>query len=208
MLIGMCGLAGSGKDTCADHLVSRHRFTKIALADPLKRAAAMWFGWSQHTLWGPSSARNQPDERYGGLTPRKALQVMGTEMGRTLYPDLWIEIALQTAEELSTGRYGYDPQFGIRDDVPARQLRRDVVITDVRFRNEVKAIQEAGGYVILLKRGMRDRPPWWKWWDRPHVSERELLSIPESTFDFVLDNRERSVHETKACLDVFMAAAR
>ena len=37
MLIGVCGKAGSGKDTIADYLVKKYNFKKIALADPIKR---------------------------------------------------------------------------------------------------------------------------------------------------------------------------
>lgn len=34
MLIGICGQAGSGKDTVADHLCKNFSFVKVAFADP------------------------------------------------------------------------------------------------------------------------------------------------------------------------------
>ena len=36
MIIGICGLIGSGKGTVADILVEQHNFTKISFADKLK----------------------------------------------------------------------------------------------------------------------------------------------------------------------------
>lgn len=64
MLIGICGLAGSGKDTSADHLVRKHRFVKVSFADPLKRVAKDIYAFSDEQLWGPSAMRNAPDKRY------------------------------------------------------------------------------------------------------------------------------------------------
>ena len=64
MILGISGLMGSGKDTVADHLVAKHGFVKIGLADPLKRFVAEVYGFSFSQLWGPSQMRNIPDERY------------------------------------------------------------------------------------------------------------------------------------------------
>ena len=64
MLIGICGLAGSGKDTSADHLVAKHGFVKLSFADPLKRVARDIYRFSDEQLWGPSAMRNAPDKRY------------------------------------------------------------------------------------------------------------------------------------------------
>lgn len=64
MIIGVSGLAGAGKDTSADHLVAKHRFVKVSLADPLKRIARDVYAFSEAQLWGPSHMRNAPDTRY------------------------------------------------------------------------------------------------------------------------------------------------
>ena len=64
MIIGLCGPAGSGKDTIADHLVSKYGFVKMANADLLKRVARDVFAFSDDQLWGPSERRNAPDKRY------------------------------------------------------------------------------------------------------------------------------------------------
>jgi hypothetical protein len=130
MIIGLSGLAGSGKDAVADELVKHCGFFKLALADAMKEACQRWFGWSDEQLWGPSHLRNQPDPNWGGLTPRHALQTLGTEWGRNLHPDLWIEQVLRIT----------------------RGSRDRFVIPDVRFANEVAAIRAEGGKVIRIDR--------------------------------------------------------
>lgn len=179
-LIGVSGPAGSGKDTFADFLAGDHRWVKIALADPIKRAAADWFDWDHERLWGPSTKRNEPDPRYGGLSARKALQFMGTEIGRKLYPDVWIDYALRTTDELLRFYSG-------------------VVISDVRFKNEVAAIRKAGGRLVRLRRG-QPLPGT----AGQHRSETEMQEIPDDLFDVVIDNRMMSLDELRVAANGFM----
>ena len=63
-IIGLSGIASSGKDAAADFLVEDHGFTKVALADPLKRIARDVYAFTDEQLWGPSQFRNTPDKRY------------------------------------------------------------------------------------------------------------------------------------------------
>jgi hypothetical protein len=67
-LIGICGPAGSGKDTVAAIVARKLGGQTIALADPMKRFAQTIFGFSEEQLWGPSEMRNKPDPRW---TPEK-----------------------------------------------------------------------------------------------------------------------------------------
>jgi hypothetical protein len=107
-LIGISGLAGAGKDTAAEILVKEFGFVRVALADPIKRICKEVFEFTDEQLWGSSERRNAVDERYlrgwlcarsvsAFLTPRYALQTLGTEWGRDCYPDVWIDIAIRTA---------------------------------------------------------------------------------------------------------------
>ena len=43
MIIGICGLIGSGKDTVALTLIDFHNFVKTSFADRLKDAVAVMF---------------------------------------------------------------------------------------------------------------------------------------------------------------------
>lgn len=203
MLIGLCGKANSGKDTAADFLVKRGDFVKISLADPIKRAAAEWFGWGEARLWGPSQNRNEPDPAFNGLSARKALQFMGTEVGRELYPDTWVEIAVRTAARLQEGGHTYHCSRGLsscsfvgEDAAGAHdRLKRHVVIADVRFLNEVLAINAAGGRVYQLTRGMGLEGT-----AGMHQSEQEMKSIPTRLFADIIDNRAWTLEQ----LELFM----
>jgi hypothetical protein len=199
-LIGIAGLAGSGKDTVADILVRDHGFAKVALADPIKRAVKELFAFTVEQLWGPSSARNAPDKRYPRehgpwtedgkcmccgvpnepdivhvqcyLTPRHALQQLGTEWGRRCYPNVWVDYTLRVANALLADVVGgrahdydkyrkqnYHPQVGLfdragNDDEASHGDRiNGVVISDVRFHNEVAAIRSKQGQTWLTSYG-------------------------------------------------------
>lgn len=144
-LIGICGHAGSGKDTVADYIRHAHDDTwKLAFAKPLKIAAAILFGIPldafTETDW-----KEVPDV-YWNLTPRAAAQFFGTEMVREtagklipgIGPDFWIHRLIMTLT-------GADEScVYTEDDV--------VIIPDVRFQNEYDWIIDQGGIIIHLTR--------------------------------------------------------
>jgi hypothetical protein len=221
VIIGLCGQAGSGKDTVADILVKDHHFVKVALADPLKRICREVFDFTDEQLWGASEKRNAPDKRYprslgdlhegmirglqipreyihpdSFLTPRYALQQLGTEWGRDCYPNVWIDYALRVAKELEARvEYGdswHDPQgYAARSGLVPLNENPDlpheisgVVISDVRFRNEVDAIKKAGGKVVRIIRpgaGLEGAAA-------QHRSETEQSAIPAELFDYCAIN--------------------
>lgn len=216
MIIAVSGRAGVGKDTAADILVERFGFVKIALADEMKRICKRVFDFSDEQLFGASEKRNAPDERYPNgwddsgrpmgvagdsrtfLTPRYALQTLGTEWGRGCYENVWVDYALRIAKTIveqkvpwsprsigSRGMwYGYSSKVGLENhwDKPTK----GVVIPDVRFPNEVEAIRAAGGRVWRITRGKEASTEAW----RQHASETSLDDWPDEKFDrtFVNDD--------------------
>lgn len=146
MIIGICGFIGSGKDTVADYLVNVHEFRRESFAGTLKDAVAAVFGWDRTMIEGRTKAsrewREQVDpwwsERLGReITPRWVLQVWGTEVCRHgFHDDIWIA-SLENK---------------------LRQVKDNVVISDVRFPNELKAIKNAGGIILRTQRG--PSPAW------------------------------------------------
>jgi hypothetical protein len=149
MIIGICGLIGSGKDTIADYLQNIHQFRRESFASTLKDAVAAVFGWDRELLEGRTKEsrawREQVDpwwaERLNvtNLTPRWVLQYWGTEVARKgFHDDIWIA-SLENK---------------------LRKTTDDIVISDCRFPNEIAAIKRAGGRVIRVTRGAE--PEWFK----------------------------------------------
>ena len=147
-IIGVCGFIGSGKDTAADYLVNFHEFRRDSFAATLKDAVAAVFGWDRELLEGRTKQarewREQVDEWWAkrlkmpGLTPRLVLQLWGTEVCRkSFHDDIWIaslEARLNNSKD-------------------------NIVISDCRFPNEIKAIKKQGGKVVWVQRG--DLPEWY-----------------------------------------------
>lgn len=161
MIIGVVGLAGSGKDTVSDMLQRYHGFRKVAFADPIKRIAREVYDFTDEQLWGPSEYRDAPDLRYPRnadlagdtfLSPRYALQTLGTEWGRDCYADTWVDMGIRIARELlhPNGGKDYDAKAGVfRSTCPPPA---GVVFSDCRFVNEGRKIKAAGGKVVRIVR--------------------------------------------------------
>jgi hypothetical protein len=191
-VLGISGFAGCGKDTLADHLVAEHGFTKLSLADPMKRLCQRIFGFTDEQLWGASQLREGADPRwpFSGtcphchrlctwkeptyrwfcasckktfqryLTPRLALQTLGTEWGRTLSEDIWVRLAMTEISESEKVLW---------------------VIPDVRFLNEMEIIRsQPNGRLIRLTRGEQRFD---------HPSETEMTTAPDDGFDYLVNNQ-------------------
>ena len=146
-IIGVVGLIGSGKDTIASHLVEKYGYERYSWAMPLKDITSTLFGWDRDMLEGTTPEqrvqRETKDEWWSeklGLkncTPRLMLQLIGTEVMRnTLHQDIWVLAGMKRIEG-----------------------KKNVVIPDTRFPNEIKAIREMGGVIWNVQRG--PLPEWY-----------------------------------------------
>lgn len=140
-LIGLMGRAQAGKDTAARALVEAG-WKRVAFADPLRRLAyrtdpiveALHGGGTAHVRlsWlvdrlGWDQAKQFPDVR-------RLLQRLGAEGVRTVIGDTtWIDLAAETIRR-------------------HREARVPVVVTDVRFSNEVDAVRALDGIVVEIVR--------------------------------------------------------
>jgi|TARA_A100001388_G_scaffold158212_1_gene118007 hypothetical protein len=142
MIIGLCGLIGSGKGTVADILVDEHNFEKISFADKLKDAVSVLFDWDRAMLEGETSEsrvwREQEDsfwtkETGRKITPRLVLQEFGTDCMRNGFFDgVWVSFVRKKIIE--------NPE-------------QNFCIPDVRFTNEAEIIKGMGGKIWCVKRG-------------------------------------------------------
>ena len=148
MIIGISGFQGSGKDTIADYLCNIYGFKRDSFAATLKDAVAAVFGWDRELLEGRTTEsrawRETVDPWWStrlnmpNLTPRLVLQLWGTEVARkAFHDDTWIASL----------------------EYKLSKSHNDIVITDVRFPNEIKAVKDAGGICIRVRRG--PEPDWY-----------------------------------------------
>lgn len=148
MIIGLVGKKGSGKDTVADYLVSKRKFTKKAFADPLKKVIQQLFLVNPEQLSDPVK-KEECDSRWN-LSPRQMMQMVGTNMVRDqLGTDFWIQ----------------HMEFSYSDD-------SDVVISDVRFQNEADWVEKKGGILIRIQNPISSPNH-----QDSHISEIELEKI-------------------------------
>ena len=148
MIIGICGLIGSGKGTVADFLVEQQGFTKLSFADKLKDGVASVFGWDREMLEGNTTGSREWREKVdpywstetgSPVTPRLVLQLFGTDCMRNgFYDGIWVSLVKKQLLDNPTGKF---------------------VIPDVRFENEANMIKSIGGELWRVKRG--DDPEWW-----------------------------------------------
>ena len=196
-IVGFVGFIGSGKGAAGD-ILTEMGYVKDSFAKGVKDTAALMFGWPRDLLEGDTEEsrnwRETPDSywstKFGrDFTPREALQKMGTEVGRDIFHnDFWV---LQLENRLKTHN-------------------KPIVITDVRFPNEIESLRSIGAKIIWVERG--DRPIWYDWavnynrcQDKEHKLTMRIISELEespfkyrihesewawigSEFDFIIDN--------------------
>ncbi|MBT5188188.1 MAG: hypothetical protein HOM01_15375 [Kordiimonadaceae bacterium] len=183
IVVGVCGKKQAGKDTFADfgcNIVSDIGLSsaKIAIASPLKQFAIDYCGVDKSLPWGTDADKNKGIGQWGDffnegivmgqgrlvddtITVRELLQVLGTDVFRGIHKNWWINVL-----KSRINRGDFDQTEGSGD--PAV-----VFVTDVRFLNEVEAINAMGGYTVKIDRDV---------FGDTHGSEASVDLIPEHKF--------------------------
>lgn len=110
-------------------------YSEVAFASVLKFCVALIFG-----IEDPNDLNDQlfkesenslglTDKEGNKYTYRQILQLLGTEVGRAIHPDLWVNSLFAHLD---------------KDD--------NYIITDVRYVNEAEACKEAEGIVVRINR--------------------------------------------------------
>jgi len=135
---GLCGFAGSGKNTAASFLLKHTDGHAYSFAGPLKDGVAAMFGWPRDLLEGDTQEsrawRDQSDvywsKAFGrSVTPRMILQEVGTEVFRQYLPNMWVTAAARQVQSKATA-----------------------IFTDTRFGNEMSWINSQNGVLIWVYR--------------------------------------------------------
>ena len=167
-LIGLGGRLRAGKDAVADHLVAKHGFVKLGMSDALHEALLAIDPIVE--CW---DAAMGGEERYSDLIKRdgyveakknpevrRLLQKLGTEVGRDMiYEDVWADIMARKVDALHAEG-------------------KDVVVTGVRFPNEVDMVRGVYGKAVWIERPTAGETS-------SHASES---SVSAEDFDVVIHN--------------------
>ena len=103
------------------------------------------------------------------VTPRLLLQTIGTDIVRTINPDIWVNSLMNDYISYADA---------INGTSKIKKLYPNWCITDVRFPNEVKAIKKKDGIVIRINRESA--------YNSTHSSETALDDYED--FDYTIDN--------------------
>lgn len=83
------------------------------------------------------------------ITPRLLLQRIGTEIGREISPNIWVDSLMNEYVKKWNGKTFFAHGIG-------REVNKDIypnwIVTDVRFPNEAKAIKDRDGLLIRVNR--------------------------------------------------------
>lgn len=148
-LIGIGGLLYAGKDAVADYLVERYSWNKRGMSDPLNDALlalnpqvginARPAQLDGH-LVGEFITYQRLYEEVGYVEAKKnpevrrLLQALGTEVGRNMIDEnVWVDVAAREIEK-------------------RRTAGQDVIITGMRFPNELDMIRRLGGHLWWVSR--------------------------------------------------------
>lgn len=173
-LFGLGGLARAGKDTVADYLVSGYGFVKIGMSDPLWDVLLTLDPVVEFVYTGLEHVT--PERRVSDILDmlnddrteaksqfpeiRRLLQVLGTEVGRAIDEDLWVNLMLdKVTETMNRGS--------------------SVVVTGIRFPNELEAIGAAGGWTVWVERAAEGVGA------GNHASE---TSVEDADFEILIEN--------------------
>ncbi len=168
-LIGLGGKLRSGKDAFADYLVEHHGYVKMGMSDILHQSA---LAMNPIVYVGDRDVFRYADvtEELGYVGAKEEypeyrafLQRMGTEFGRNIIDeDLWVNLTLNRIfAEIDEGR--------------------SVVVTGIRFPNELRMISDAMGRSIWINRpGLVT--------DESHATHASETGVTAEDFDIVVQN--------------------
>ena len=111
----------------------------------------------EHLLWENMPPQQFPTQGYklGPMTAREFMQFFGTDVMRKMYEPIWVKSCIKKIQQ---------------------EQSELAIIADVRFPNEAKVIEEAGGTVLRIKRNTKKDD---------HISES---SLDNYTFTNYIEN--------------------
>ena len=145
-LIALTGAAGSGKSTVAKHLSNKRiPFVRTKFSGTLKKMLMQIPNVTTDMIEG--ELKEEPQELFGGKTPREVMQTLGTEWGRdSVYSKIWLDSWERSINDLTY-----------------------IVVEDLRYLNEAELVKRRGGQIWRIKRP--------DYQCNGHISETEMEGI-------------------------------
>ena len=152
-LVALTGAAGSGKSNVAKYLSEgRHShygsnvpFVRTKFSGTLKKMLMQIPNVTIDMIEG--KLKEEPQELFGGKTPREVMQTLGTEWGRdSVYSKIWLDSWERSVCDLTY-----------------------VVVEDLRYLNEAELVKNRGGEIWRIKRP--------DYQCNGHISETEMEGI-------------------------------
>jgi hypothetical protein len=180
-IIALCGKKRSGKDTVAHFLSTQYGYQHLKLAQPLKDAMHVLFGFTTEQM--ETDVKDTVDLRWG-ITPRRAMQYFGTEVMQyhlqevipSIERNFFVHRLMHQIHQCENEKDSSSPSF---------------VISDMRFMHEFNALLQFSkerGYhfkVLEIVRGNHIQGP--NSQENTHSSEVEYKMIPK---DHIIFNDE------------------
>lgn len=180
-IIGISGLAGSGKDTAYEILKQElelcgYNTKKLSFAQKLKDVCCLLFGWDLNRLYNDADYKEGTTLDDGSIdmacellnkSRRVVMQEIGTDAMRdNFHKDIWI-ITMKLA--INNGEFsGCDYGF----------------ITDMRFLNEIDFVKSMGGKCVRVNRVGENTT---LTSETDHASEHEWQEFSE--WDHIVENK-------------------
>lgn len=157
-IIAICGNKRCGKDVLANHIVEKYGYTKISFAEPLKNIVKMLFNFTDEQVGLIEGANDEKDtlDIKWGITPRKALQFIGTEVLQNKIQELLPDIKRDYFANILLDKL---------------ENNKTYVISDLRFIHEYEKIKHIDLEIIKIVRPDINSC-------EEHLSEKEYIHIP------------------------------
>lgn len=188
MIIAICGLKGSGKDTISNYFVKKYGFIKLHFGGVLKDVCSIIFNWPRYLLEGDTvesrEFRETEDKWWSKklgfkITPRIALQKIGTDVLRNHFNnDIWSLIIEKKINDLSS-------------------KGKNIIIADCRFQNEIKMLRSYGAKIIAVYRNLPE-------WFEPYKKGKILIpeSIHKSEYDWIKSDFDYEINNQGSLEDL------
>ena len=180
LVVGIASPKQGGKDTVTNIVFDRLMSTLISttiyrFADPIKDIVATFFSWDRGKLDNDFNYKEMVDPEWD-LSPRQAMEMIGTEMFRE--------------GPLST-HFGIDPWtiFMKKRIETFKEQRKNsglhlpfaILIPDVRHHVEMEMIKEFGGWNVFVDPRPRIEPD-----PDPHDSEVDMWEVENDEWDVII----------------------